>query len=204
MFARRASKISGDEIELASHPEHAPPSCFNSGTMCSVPRESSTRTNGGNHFPEPGRKRVPSAYLWLSRCLLLDLYNLPPYLPRCLRTWQEASHVMARLFRFYTDTTIRANEPLCRSALPSIWKKIRGLCGAMANALTPASKANTMPRPTPDSETIPLIDEGTGWFSSFLFVSQQPPVITCRPPTIHLYGFHPYLRGCWSGVSTYE
>lgn len=75
--------------------------------------------------------------------------------------------MMARCFRFYTDTTSRTNEPPRRSRPPSNWKNVRRLCGVMANALAPATKATAMPRPTLDRETFPhgnmaLIDKDTG------------------------------------------
>lgn len=120
--------------------------------------------NGGNHIPDPGRRRLPAARLCLSSCLLLNLYSL--------RTGQETSLAMARLFRFYTDTTIRTYEPPRRSGLPSIWKTVRRLGGAMANAMAPVTKANAMRQPRLDDETalsgnIPPIGEDMGWFSSF-------------------------------------
>lgn len=44
-----------------------------------VPRAGPMQTNGGNHIPDPGRKRLPAARLCLSSCLLLNLCSLPTY-----------------------------------------------------------------------------------------------------------------------------
>lgn len=155
-------------------------------------------------YPRPGKKRIASGSS-VSIELLASQPLQPPYLPRCLRTWQETSLVMARFFRFYTDTTIRTYEPPRRSGLPNIWKIVRRSGGAMANAMAPVTKANAMPRPPLDDETtlsgnIPLIGEDMGWFPVSFCPSTTSPTPPPSPPPSPPQGLRPWLgRGAREG-----
>lgn len=164
----------GHEIVLASRPEPL----RRASALAQRAARRSHADERRQSYPRPGKKKVASGSS-VSIELLASQPLQPPYLPRRLRTWQETRLALARFFRFYTDTTIRTSEPPRRRGLPNIWKIVRRLCGVMANAMAPVTKANALPQPPLDDEATlsgnnPLIGEDMGWFSSFfLSLSHQ-------------------------------